>query len=428
MIWWCAVASALTGDFSGMLQSGAGPGLPVVFHLGDTASTMDSPSQGATGIPVQVVVEGVAITIDVRAIGGKWTGKQVGERLVGVWFQGQRSFDLELRPGLPQAPRRPQSPVSPLPYTEAELAVPVMPGVVLAGTLATPAGPGPHPYVVMITGSGPQDRNESLAGHQPFRVIADRLARAGIGSYRYDDRGVGASVGDFSAATSHDFAIEAIAALKALRARGITQVGYLGHSEGGLVGPLAQLEQPGDFLVLLAPPGVPGAAIAQEQAVRIAEAAGVKPDELEQIRRTNAAVFAVLERKGSHAELKQALSILPEAEARAQLAQLSTAWFQIFAQLDPAKALQPIRVPVLALIGGRDLQVVPSQNLEPLRKALADCPDATVEEVPGLNHLFQPTATGLPAEYGTIETTFDEATLARIASWILAVTARSRSR
>ena len=163
----------------------------------------------------------------------------------------------------------------------------------------------------MITGSGPQDRNESLAGHQPFRVIADRLARAGIGSYRYDDRGVGASVGDFSAATSHDFAIDAIAALKALRARGITQVGYLGHSEGGLVGPLAQLEQPGDFLVLLAPPGVPGAAIAQEQAVRIAEAAGVKPDELEQIRRTNAAVFAVLERKGSHAELKQALSVLP---------------------------------------------------------------------------------------------------------------------
>lgn len=416
MIGLVGTALALTGDYSGVLAPAPGVELPIVFHFDGAGGTMDSPSQGATGIPVQVIESGPKIRIVVERIGGSWSGERDGERLTGTWSQGAATFPLELTVGLPERPDRPQTPVQPLPYTESELQVPVLPGVVLAGTLTTPAGKGPHPYVVMITGSGPQDRHESLLGHQPFRVIADRLARAGIGSYRYDDRGIGASTGDFGAATSKDFAVDAAAALAALRARGLRRIGYLGHSEGALIAPLSHGITPADFLVLLAPPGVPGSDLIQLQALRIAEASGVPAAQLASIRARNTEVFGVLTRDGTRAELQEALQGVPDAEA--QLKQLDSPWFRTFVALDPAVALASVEVPVLALIGGRDLQVPPDQNLPALRGALAGNKRAVIDEVPGLNHLFQPTETGLPAEYGTIETTFDEATLARIVKWI----------
>jgi pimeloyl-ACP methyl ester carboxylesterase len=315
-----------------------------------------------------------------------------------------------------------------------EVQIPSVDGVTLAGTLTRPEGEGPFPAVVLVTGSGPQDRDEALLGHRPFAVLADHLTRAGIAVLRTDDRGVGESTGDFASATTPDFADDAAHALAWMAAREDTgPTGVLGHSEGGLVAPLLQARTEegapkARFLVLLAGPSVDGAAILEEQGALILAANGASEEDIATQRlHTRTAIDSALAGDDIEA-MMAALREVPgteeatDEELRQGLERMATPWFRWFLAFDPAETLKSVDVPVLALFGERDLQVPAAQNEGPMREALGD--HGTVEVLPGLNHLFQPAETGSPAEYAKIETTMDPAALERVASWILEVSAK----
>jgi pimeloyl-ACP methyl ester carboxylesterase len=310
---------------------------------------------------------------------------------------------------------------------------------------------------VFVTGSGPQDRDESLMGHRPFLVMADALARRGIASVRFDDRGVGKSTGSFADATSDDFASDARAQLDWLAAVPEVdpgRIGFIGHSEGGLVGPLAAaaIERAGGsgarpaFLVMLAGPGVDGAAILKEQNTAIFRAAGTQGEVLDAIVRTHAALVDAAVAGASEDDLRAlaeaavdaqvraggAAAAMAEGEGRSQVIdgvvqQMRAPWMLRFMKLDPAPALRALRCPVLALFGERDLQVLPAQNEAPVAAALRDAGvKATVRTMPGLNHLFQPARRGTLDEYATIDVTCDPAVLVLVGDWILAQPPRSR--
>jgi pimeloyl-ACP methyl ester carboxylesterase len=304
--------------------------------------------------------------------------------------------------------------------------------VTLAGTLTLPAGTGPFPAAVLIAGSGPNTRDEPILGHRLFLVLADHLTRHGIAVLRYDKRGTGESTGDYGKATTLDFADDAEAALDYLaKHKAIDQrrVGLIGHSEGGLIAPMvAGRDKAAGFVVALAGPGVNGAQILREQGKRILIAAGTPPDQLEtdMLRRDQAIEIVRNEKDPEIAAAKLRAALLDTAKADGkpeEMVQLSikiinSDWFRFFFDYDPAPAWHALTCPVLVLIGGKDLQVPPDQNLPPIRAALAGNPKAEIEELPGLNHLFQTAQTGSPAEYGRIEETIAPAALDKVADWI----------
>ena len=298
----------------------------------------------------------------------------------------------------------------------------------LAGTLTVPPGPGPFPAVVLITGSGPQDRDETLLGHKPFLVLADALTRRGVAVLRYDDRGTAQSTGQFNTALERDFVDDAAAALDWLRGQpkiDPARVGLLGHSEGGLIAPRVATTHPGvAFVALLAGPGVPGLQVMQVQRRAVLKAMGL-PEAMIEPRckvgdAVDAAVMAAPTTEAAKVEARQLLvaSGLPGPAVDAQLGMLASPWYRDFLAHDPRPALQALHVPVLAVNGSVDVQVVASQNLPVIRDALADNPQATVMALPGLNHLFQTSATGDPGEYGRLEETMSPKALAVIVDWI----------
>ncbi|MEZ4321749.1 MAG: alpha/beta hydrolase [Myxococcota bacterium] len=425
------------GHWKGALALPGGLELTLVVHVthGEDgfSATLDSPDQGAMGIPIRAVtVDGDHVVLDVEAIRGELVADRSGEDLVGTWTQGGGSLPITLVATEDAGPRkRPQDPVPPFPYVVEEVEIPSVPGVTLAGTLTRPEGTGPFPAVVLLTGSGPQDRDEALLGHRPFAVLADHLTRAGIAVLRTDDRGFGASTGTFATARTPDFADDAAHALAWLDARADTgPTGLVGHSEGGLVAPIVQARtEPdaphADFLVLLAGPAVSGAAILEEQGARIAAASGVSADEVElQRAQSRAAIQAAID--GADLQgLMKAVRAVPgsdaatDAELKPALTPLTTPWFRWFLAFDPTDTLKRVDVPVLALFGEKDLQVPADQSEGPMRDALGE--RGTVEVLPGLNHLFQPASTGAPAEYAGIDITMDPVMLDRVASWILEV-------
>lgn len=452
----------VAGTWSGSLELPGGQSLPLVFHIraaedGTLTSTMDSPAQGATGIPVQTTTfaEG-RLVLELPAIAGRYEATLDEEgRLVGTWSQGGGTLPLSLRRGDPTPPpARPQNPVPPFPYRVEEVRFrnPEA-GIELAGTLTLPEGPGPFPAVVLITGSGPQNRDEELMGHRPFLVLADHLTRRGIAVLRYDDRGVGESGGIFATATTADFAGDAAAAAAFLRSRPEIEqgaVGLVGHSEGGVIAPMVSVERGGvDFVVLLAGPGLPGKEVLYLQGAAIARAMGVPEPAVERTLSMQRRLFALVAAapgagspaddaalaEGLRGELREILRETPAAERvalglptadegdwiEAQVQTLTAPWFRYFLVHDPARDLRRLQVPVLALVGSKDLQVTPAENLPAIRRALEEGgnPDFTVEELPGLNHLFQTAGTGAPSEYATIQETFAPVALDRISSWIL---------
>lgn len=443
------------GDWVGELDVGAAQ-LTLIFHVtrgddGTLSSTMDSPDQGASGIPTgSTTLAGDTLTIDVTAVGAQYVGTLSGDTLTGTWSQGGQSFPLVLVRGAEiEPPNRPQDPQPPFPYRAEEVAIdnPEADGVTLAGTLTFPEGDGPFPAVVLVSGSGPQDRDEALMGHRPFAVLADGLTRAGVAVLRYDDRGVASSTGDFGAATSRDFATDAAAVAAWLAARPeVSAVGIAGHSEGGVVGPMVAVnyEDRVDFLVLLAGTGLPGDSILRLQTELIMEANSAPPAmvranralqdiyidvarmELESdsaIALATERVVAVLDTLP--AQLRNALeggSMENRDQAIAQnVQQLSTPWFRYMLDYDPAPALRQVDVPVLALNGSLDLQVPSEANLTAIEEALrAGGNDrVTVVELPGLNHLFQTADSGSPMEYAQIEETMAPVVWETVADWIL---------
>lgn len=441
--------------YSGTLQAGAVP-LRLVFHLGKTktggyAATMDSLDQGAKGIPFDSVeVEDVKVLLKAKSLGAEFEGNLSEDRqkLEGEFRQAGQKFPLSLKKveEIPQA-KRPQTPKPPFPYSSVAVTYENQPAQVkLAGTLTIPDRPGPHPTAILITGSGPQDRDETLFGHKPFWVIADYLTRHGIAVLRVDDRGVGESTGNLAASTSADFAGDVLAGIAFLKTRtevNSRKIGLIGHSEGGLLAPLVAAQSDDvAFIVLLAGTGFPGKEILFQQGRALLAAGGAGEEALKVQRDLQAKMFQIVEETADEAEARRQIiaAVLEqgqtagadaakvkalEATAAAQAQQVLSPWFRYFLRFDPRDVLKKVRCPVLALNGEKDLQVISKENLGSIRATLeaAGHQQFEIVEFPSLNHLFQTSKTGLPAEYGQIEETIAPQVLEKIATWIAQVTA-----
>jgi pimeloyl-ACP methyl ester carboxylesterase len=435
--------SDIVGDWKGALEV-PGASLPLVFHIAETdgslGATMDSPAQGAIGIPVDTVTfEDGHVTLRINAVAGGFEGDLTNDTLTGSWSQSGMSFDLTLERSAEDAGamNRPQEPKAPFPYDIEEVRIAsAASGVMLAGTLTLPRGDGPFPTAILISGSGPQNRDEALMGHRPFLVLADHLTRHGVAVLRLDDRGVGESTGSFVTATSTDFADDTLGAVRFLDARAdVGTIGLIGHSEGGLVAPMvANRSAEVGFVVLMAGPGLNGEEILYRQSDLIIKASGGSDEQAATNRAAQAAMFAAVKEEDDPAVLRTrfrealapSLAAIPEeareAQVQAQLAQLDSPWFRYFLTYDPVPALRGLEQPVLAINGEKDTQVPPQENLEAIAQALAAGGNDDVEtvELPGLNHLFQTAVTGAPNEYATIEETMSPRALELMSDWILA--------
>lgn len=412
----------------------AGQSIRIVFNVApDGTTTMDSPDQGARGIPSQSSVEGRNVVFTVGAIAGRFEGvlSEDGRTLTGSLAQGGLTVPLVMERGqIAAGPSRPQTPRPPFPYEAREVAFdnPAAPGVRLAGTLTVPQGEGPFPAAILITGSGPQDRDETILDHKAFAVWADALTRRGVAVLRYDDRGVGASTGSFGTATSADFATDVRAALDWLgRQPGIDRdrIGLIGHSEGGTIAPLV-VQGGGDvaWIVTLAGPTVTGGAIIEEQSRLIRVASGATPEQDAALGALQGRLMrTVADNADDPAGVSSGVAAIlveagqPPAQAASVGAQMSSPWYRWSVAHDPAASLRAVDVPMLALYGGKDLQVSPDQNVPPLRTYR---PDAEIVVLPNLNHLLQPAETGLMQEYGTIETTLDPEAISTVVEWVVA--------
>ena len=289
----------------------------------------------------------------------------------------------------------------------------------------------------MISGSGPQDRNEALMGHKPFLVLADKLTRTGIAVLRFDDRGVGKSEGNFGAATTVDFSYDAEAAIQYLKTRKevkTSRMGLIGHSEGGLIAPITALRNKDvAFIVMLAGPGLSGREIVLMQQELIGRASGMPESEIKKNQDTNRYIFDLMKTETDQTVLvpkiedylrKQLTGNTDSAKISealpAQIAQLTSPWMQYFLNYDPAPTLSKLKTPVLALIGSKDLQVPAKENLAAIETALKKAGNKkyVLKELEGLNHLFQECSTGSPMEYGQIEQTMSPQVPEIIAKWI----------
>jgi pimeloyl-ACP methyl ester carboxylesterase len=438
--------------WEGVMKVGAGLELRIVLHVvssdeGPPRATFDSPDQGAKGLKVDTItLKPESLTFTMRALAAEFTGKlnADGNEAQGQWTQGGASLPLTLRKtGKPSVRRRPQTPRPPYPYREVPLTYEnKAANVRLAGTLTVPPGAGPFPAALLISGSGAQDRDETILEHKPFLVLADDLTRRGIAVLRVDDRGVGGSSGAPASSTSEDFAGDVLAGIATLKSRSDINpraIGLIGHSEGGVIAPLvAARSNDVAFIVLLAASVLPGDEILVSQVDMLLKAAGNDEKSRERsVRLERRLLDAVKSEKDDRKAMEQMQSILretrdqlPEKERGefdqskrvidAQLAQLSTPWFRFFLTYDPRPTLAQVRCPVLALNGSNDLQVAPRENLAAVEKALQSGGNrhVTTQELPRLNHLFQTSHTGQPAEYAQIEETLAPAVLRLIGDWI----------
>jgi dienelactone hydrolase len=437
--------AGLDGQWQGTLELGSVKlrlVLRVVSRDGGAKAGLDSPDQGASGIPVTALSrDGQAVAFAVASAGLSFKGVLAadGQSIAGTFSQGGKDVPLtltRLAAGAEAAkPRRPQEEAiaaAPLPYRAEDVtfANPAATDVKLAGTLTLPKGPGPFPAVVLIAGSGPHDRDEDVFGHKVFLVLADHLTRQGLAVLRYDKRGIGKSGGDGFLATTADFASDSAAAVAFLRARPDVdprRVGLIGHSEGGVIAPMVAAKDPSlGFIVLMAGTGVPGRDVISEQTRRIALANGAPQAAADRLYALELKLAdAISGAKNSAEAVARTRAVLDAATPKPPQAFVDEAtqlakydWTRFFLTYDPATALREVRVPVLVLNGSRDLQVIATQNLPPIRAALANDRDVTIIEMPGLNHLFQHATTGSPAEYGGIEETLAPEFLQTVSDWI----------
>lgn len=340
-------------------------------------------------------------------------------------------------------PKRPQEPRPPFPYAarEAAFASAAADRAALAGTLTLPQGTGPFPALVLLTGSGAQDRDEAIMGHRPFLVLADHLTRAGFAVLRYDDRGVGGSKGDLNKATQSDLAGDARGALDWLAAQpeiDKKRLGLLGHSEGAMIAAkAAAADKRVAALIMLAGPGVTGAELLPQQLAAIARTSGSAQVDIDAqlvLQKELLAALLAGKPRADLEELLRKLVLLQTPTARrpqetaalvtASLMSLDTPWFRDFLRADPRADLRKLKkTPVLALIGGLDLQVPADANLPQIERALQQAGNKAfvAKTLPGKNHLFQTAKTGSPGEYGEIEETMSPDALAEITTWLRGV-------
>jgi pimeloyl-ACP methyl ester carboxylesterase len=422
---------------------------------GKLMATMDIIDQGAMGIPMDVfVADGSKMKWEIKALGASFEGELKPDgKYHGTFKQGplNTALVLERIEKRPLSPGRPQDPKKPYPYVEEETSVinnAVNPPLKLAGTLTMPKGDGPFPAVVLITGSGAQNRNEELMNHRPFLVLADHLTRKGIAVLRMDDRGVGGSKGGSANDTSKDFAGDILAAAEHLRTDkriDPKKVGLIGHSEGGIIAPMVAAENPDTvaFIVLLAGPTLTGKEILFLQGEKILMAGGMSASDAKENRAVQERLFEVMEKeldakkraerldeelKASVRKVSGALkkSFESETSRKMQAAALNNGWMKFFLTYDPLPALTKVKCPTLAVWGEKDLQVPPVENVATLKKAIPDYEkrNMTLTVMPGLNHLFQTAGTGSPAEYQALTETFSPNALTEVSTWILKQTGK----
>jgi len=438
------VVMGLDGEWEGALTTATGVKLRLVLRVRTgpygTVALLDSPDQLANGITLQKLArDGDKVSFEQTAIRASYAGvlSDDGKTITGAFTQGASlPLILTKRTGPAAVAKRPQVPVKPYPYREEEAAFDSAPGVRLAGTLTLPPGKGPFPAAVLITGSGPQDRDETVMGHKPFLIIADRLTRDGIAVLRYDDRGFGRSTGDFGKALTSDFAVDAAAGVAFLRRRSdidAAHVGVIGHSEGGVVAPMVAAKDPKlGFVVLIAGPGTPLSEVmtAQRLALGTTMGQGPKAIAISQAMIDHALAAMRGAKDDADAEARATAVFTAEgavlgftpAQAALTAKQVSSGWMRSLLDYDPRPTLAKVRAPILAVNGSKDLQVPMTPNLDAIREATRANKDVTIVELPGLNHLLQTAPTGAMGEYADIEETVAPIALDTIANWVVAHT------
>ncbi|MEV5836129.1 alpha/beta fold hydrolase [Nocardia sp. NPDC052112] len=422
----------MTGDWHGAIEVPGSPLAVGVSFAGNGHATIDIPMQGVSGAELKDVSaepDRVAFAIPNTPGDPVFDGKfdKGANRIVGEFRQAGRSLPLTLEPGKIEPPARPQEPKPPYPYRAEDVSY-RNGDITIAGTLTRPEGTGPFPAILLISGSGPQDRNEELMGHKPFLLLADTFTRAGYAVLRTDDRGVGGSGGKLDDATYNNLADDAAAGVRFLRARpdiDPARVGLFGHSEGGYLAPMVASRPDSGvaFAILMAGPSVPGWEVLIEQNRALLSAAGAPRSRIDD-QVAYITDWTNLVRSGDLAAAKDLAyrhneSLPPNQRASAEvLDAYHTTYMASFITYDPAPALSALRIPVLAFFGTKDMQVLAVQNEQPMRDRLAADPDATVHVFPDLNHLMQPANSGLPSEYTAIETTIAPDVLTYTTTWL----------
>ena len=391
----------ISGQWNGVLKV-QGTQLRVVFNITKTEnginSTMDSPDQGAKGIPTTSTnFENSILKITIANAKIEYEGiLGKDNNIIGTFKQGGQSFPMNLSKEIIEKEKllRPQEPTKPYPYYSEDITFEnKKAGINLAGTLTLPKKEGVFPVVILISGSGPQNRDEELLGHKPFLVLSDYLTKNGVAVLRFDDRGTALSKGDFKTATSADFATDVEAGIDYLKTRkeiNKKEIGLIGHSEGGLIAPMvASKSKDVSFIVLLAGTGIKGDKLLLLQQKLIGKALGISDDDLQKNEVINRKAFDIVNKSNNLEQLrtdltkyiKQQLKDNPNAEKPAgmsdddfinlQVKQVANPWMQYFIKYNPASALEKVKCPVLAINGEKDLQVPPKENLEAIKKALA---------------------------------------------------------
>lgn len=408
---------AQTGAWTGKLKV-SGVELALIFNIGEESATLDVPDQGAKDIPVEVSRDAVGgITLNVPAINASFKGLWAGKVIAGTFTQHGMSFPMTLTPGAPVV-RRPQTPVGPFPYATEEVSF-TNGDAVLKGTLTLPDNcDRKTPVLIMVTGSGLQNRDEEMFSHKPFAVIADAFARAGIATLRYDDRGFGESTGDVVLCTTEDLKNDALAGVRLLRER-FDKVGVLGHSEGGSIALMLAADNQVDFAISLAGMIVSGAETLLEQNRRAFESAGLPESEVEAFARLLSDTFTAIRTRAplpsaDNYDITDALS----KNYAAALPSFRTPYMKFFLGLDLSASLSGITCPVMALNGTKDTQVQCDRNIAALEAGLPSNSRSVIRAEDGLNHLFQHCVTGEVSEYKSIKETFSPEVLSEMIAWI----------
>lgn len=441
----------IAGTWSGVLEIGALK-LTLTFDISEAADgTLSAKAgcleQGIIDYPADVIWQNGTLKFEIKNLAATYEGLFNEEKteVNGYFTQNGGSFPLILKKGeklIFSFPSRPQEPKPPYPYIEENVKYDnPLSEVTLAGTLTIPYSEKPCPAVLLIAGSGPIDRNETVFGHKPFLVLADHLTKQGIAVLRVDKRGVGESTGNYDMSTSQDFCDDVLAGIAYLKTRKEIhgkQIGLIGHSEGGIIAPMAAVKSNAiAFIVMMAGPAVTGEEILYEQGLLRSRLTGVNEEQILQQRELQNQMFSVVKNEEDFEKAEKQLheiiasytieqkeaNILPGSLAamKEQITRLNSKWFRYFLTYDPATALKLVKVPVLALSGELDVQTSPRQNLPVIGKTLQEAGNAdyTVIEFPKLNHLFQTSATGSITEYEKIEETIAPIVLHTLSEWIL---------
>ncbi|AXG68382.1 esterase EstD [Kordia sp. SMS9] len=441
-----ASAQDVSGTWKGALSI-QGMELPIVFNISQTddgyTTTLDSPKQNAYDMPTdKTTFAENKLTITYAQIGMEYNATYEDGAFKGTFNQNGQTFPLELKKGKKEPKKiKPQEPKKPYPYAVEEVTfINESAGdIKFSGTLTIPANVKNPSVAILITGSGPQNRDEELLGHKPFLVLADHLTRQGIAVLRYDDRGTAKSEGDFSSATSFDFASDVEAAMAYLQTRkdvvNVTKIGLIGHSEGGLIAPIVAARNKNvAFCVLLAGPGVDGQKVLLTQGKRAAELEGYPANDIAASQEASAKIYKISANYQGEASKKEMIAILEDlktkitsekgkaeltdATIKKQVEVFTAPWMRTFLGYDPQVSLVKVNCPVLAINGEKDFQVLPKLNLDAIKKGLQHNKDVTIKEFKNLNHLFQTSETGALSEYADIEETFAPVALHFVSEWI----------